>query len=101
MHVNAGKQPITCLSLSVGMMSSWQVLADITFTIFARWFCVIGVNFLSFGVSSCLGQYAGMFLNPLILSILFRKKSAKSSADCSLVVPIGSGFSFFVSQQAV
>ena len=85
---------LVCLSLAVGMISSWQVLAGIDFTIIASWICVTGANFLSCGVPSCLGWYAGVFVHiSFILFILFKKKSARSSASWLLVVPVGSGFS--------
>ena len=64
------------------------------YLVFASCLFVTVSNFLSIGVSSCLGWYAGIFVNPsLILSILFKKKSAKSSASWLLVVPVGIGFS--------
>ena len=75
MCIIAGKQPSsTCFSLSVGMISSWQVLAGIAFIIFASWLCVTGVNFLTFGISSCLSWCAGMFVNPVSYFVYFVQK---------------------------
>ena len=83
------------LSLSVEMTASWQVLVGIAFIIFASWLCITGVNFLCFGVFSCLDWYAGMLVNSsLILSNLFKKKSAMSSASWLSVVPVSNEFSF-------
>ena len=67
-------------SLSIRMTSSWQDLVSIAFIVFSSWLWVISVKFLSFVVSISFGWYAGMLVNSsLILSILFKKKSAESS----------------------
>ena len=45
----------TFFSLSTGMTLSWQDLVGIAFVVFSSWLWVIGVKFLSFGVSLSFG----------------------------------------------